>query len=64
MFEGKKAVDLYNVICNSILVEQANDETVSASMLNVIALSLARLSDDIHELLDNVYKETKNGKVH
>ena len=58
MFEGKKVVDVYNLICNSLLVEQANDETISASMLNVIALSLARMSDDIHELL---MKESDNG---
>ena len=59
MFEGKKAVEVYNVTCNSLLVEQPSDETVSASMLNVIALSLARLSDDIHELLE---QEKENQK--
>ena len=58
MFEGKKAVDIFEESTTQLMLNSANDSATSAVMLNCIALSLARLSDDIHELL---WKESDNG---
>lgn len=52
MLENKKAVEVFDEVSNALLTSQPDDETTMASMLYIIALSLARLSDDIHELLE------------
>ena len=58
MFEGKKAVDMLEASTTQLMLNSSGDSTTSAVMLSCIALSLARLSDDIHELLE---KENDNG---
>lgn len=50
MFENKKAVEVFDATCTALLASQPDDETTMASMLYIVALSLARLSDDIREL--------------